>query len=144
MKEENTKGKQMKRKDVDEFEKLFGQLQGIYNEISALSKKSPNDAVNTFKLKFINQLLQDANFFLNYIYRPFSDFSQFNSDDVPQNSDVVFMLSQYIQCFEKFRADNVTIRHGSWYWAVTAEKGEKGDEQGLVYVRTTSPKGLRE
>ncbi|MEH2124811.1 hypothetical protein [Nostoc sp.] len=40
----------MKRKDVDEFEKLSGQLQGIYEEISVLSKKSPNNAVNKFKL----------------------------------------------------------------------------------------------
>jgi hypothetical protein len=36
--------------DVERLEKLIGQLQGIYAEIGALAKKSPNDAVNPFKL----------------------------------------------------------------------------------------------
>ena len=46
----------MKRVDVDNFEKLDGQLQSTYDEISLLSKKKPNDAVNKFKLKFVNTL----------------------------------------------------------------------------------------
>lgn len=134
----------MKRKDVDEFEKLSGQLQGIYEELSVLSKKSPNDAVNKFKLKFINQLLRGSNEFLGEKYRPFDDFSEFDSDDVPQNSDVVFMLSQYLQSFEKLRADSVVFRHGSWQWTINADKGETGDEHGLVYISTIRPKRLRE
>jgi hypothetical protein len=134
----------MKRKDVDEFEKLCGQLQSIYDEISNFSKKSPNDAVNTFKLKFVNKLLSQSNQFLGEKYRPFDEFSEFDSDDVPKNSDAVFMLAQYIQCFEKFRADSIVQRHGSWYWAVNAKDGEQGDEKGLVYIRTTVPKRLRD
>lgn len=51
----------MNRKDVDEFEKLSVQLQSIYDELSILSKKSPNDAVNKFKLNFINKLLNNSN-----------------------------------------------------------------------------------
>ena len=46
----------MKKQEIDTFEKLSGQLIGIYEEISLLSKKSPNDAVNKFKLKFINKI----------------------------------------------------------------------------------------
>jgi len=88
----------MKRVDVDKFEKLDGQLQSTYDEISLLSKKKPNDAVNKFKLKFVNTLLEQANDFLGQIYRPFSDFALFSEDDVPQNSDVAFILSQYMQC----------------------------------------------
>ncbi len=133
----------MKRKDVDEFEKLFGQLQGVYDELSVLSKKSPNDAVNTFKLKFVNQLLRNSNHFLGVTYRPFEDFSEFDSDDVPRNSDAIFMLAQYLQCFEKFRADSIIRRHGVWYWAIDAEEGEQGDKEGLVYIQTTTPKRLR-
>lgn len=49
----------MNRKDVDEFEKLSVQLQSIYDELSILSKESPNDAVNKFKLNFINKLLNN-------------------------------------------------------------------------------------
>ncbi|WP_292740858.1 hypothetical protein [Nostoc sp. JL31] len=94
----------MKRKDVDEFEKLSGQLQGIYEEISVLSKKSPNDAVNKFKLNFINQLLNGSNGFLEEKYRPFKEFSEFDTDDVPQNSDVVLMLSQYVAAMKQFKS----------------------------------------
>ncbi len=133
----------MKRKDVDKFEKLSGQLQGIYQELSILSKKYPNDAVNKFKLNFINQLLKNSNELLGDGYRPFPDFLEFDIDDVPQNSDVVFILSQYLQCFEKLRADNVVRHDGDWCWAVNADKDEEGDEFGLVYVKTTHPKFRR-
>ncbi len=36
-------------------------------------------------------------------------------DDMPFNSDLVFIFSQYIQCFEKLRVDNVIQIHGYWY-----------------------------
>ncbi|MEH2211262.1 hypothetical protein [Nostoc sp.] len=134
----------MKHKDVDEFEKLSGQVQSIYEELSVLSKKSPNDAVNKFKLNFINKLLNNSNEFLSEKYRPFEDFSEFDTDDIPQNSDVVLILSQYLQCFEKLRADNVEFQSGKWHWVVDAERDETGDELGKVYIRTTCPKRLRE
>ena len=56
----------MKKQDVDNFEKLSGQLISIYDEISLLSKKNPNDAVNKFKLKFINDLVKKSNDFFIY------------------------------------------------------------------------------
>lgn len=134
----------MKRADVDKFEKLAGQFMGTYDEMALLSKKSPTDAVNKFKLKFINTLLNRANEFLGDNYKPFEDFLEFNIDDVPQNSDIAFILSQYLQCFEKLRADNVVMKHGDWQWAIQAEKKGEGDEKGLIYIRTTKPKRLRE
>ena len=36
--------------EIESLEKLIGQLQGLHSEISLLAKKSPNDAVNSFKL----------------------------------------------------------------------------------------------
>ncbi|AFZ57345.1 hypothetical protein H6G54_25600 [Anabaena cylindrica FACHB-243] len=131
----------MKRKDVDEFEKISGQMQGFYDELSVLSKKSPNDGVNKFKLNFVNKLLNDSNEFLGEKYRPFEDF---DIDDVPINSDVVFILSQYLQCFEKLRADNVKYKSTNWYWVIDAEEHEPGDESGKVYIETIRPKRLRE
>lgn len=134
----------MKRQEVDIFEKLSGQIIGVYEEISLLSKKSPNDAVNKFKLKFINKIIFDSNVFLTKKYAPFDDFVSFDEDDVPQNSDVVFILSQYLQCFEKLKADNVTNRMGTWYWRLKGEKGDQVDEKGYMYFPTTKPKGLRD
>ena len=77
----------MNRNDVDTFEKLSVQLLGVYEEISLLSKKSPNDALNKFKLKFINKLLNQSNSFLTDKYKPFDDFELFEEEDMPQNSD---------------------------------------------------------
>ena len=134
----------MKRSELDAFEKLVGQLQSVYDELSVLSKKAPNDGVNKFKLGFLNTLLGGANGLLNESYRPFADFTQFDVDAVPQNSDVVFILAQYLQCFEKLRADNVVALHGSWYWKIDAGPGEKGDDNGKVLVKTTRPLRLRE
>ena len=134
----------MNRADVDVFEKLSGQVLSVYDEISLLSKKNPNDAINKFKLKLINKLLQESNVFLTQKYKPFEDFALFDEDDIPQNSDVVFILSQYLQCFEKCRADNVVVYHGIWQWRLVPEKGEKPTEDGMVYIRTTKPKNLKD
>jgi len=58
----------MNKAEVDRFEKLSGQLISVYEELSLLSKKNPNDAVNKFKLKFINKLLDQSNEFLSNKY----------------------------------------------------------------------------
>ncbi|MGH5435000.1 hypothetical protein ACRFHY_26620, partial [Klebsiella pneumoniae] len=70
----------MNRANVDTFEKISGQLLSIYEEISLLSKKSPNDAVNKFKLKFVNKLLSQSNDYLGEMYKPFDDFDSFDED----------------------------------------------------------------
>ncbi len=134
----------MKRNDVEEFEKLFGQLQGFYEELSILSKKAPNDAVNIFKLKFINKILKTSNNFLGKNYCPFDDFTEFDTDAVPQNSDMVFVLSQYLQSFENFRAGHVKPKYGGWYWIIEPEKGEKADEDGQIRIRTARPQRFKE
>jgi hypothetical protein len=134
----------MNRSSVDIFEKLSGQLISVYEEVSLLSKKSPTDAVNKFKLKFVNKLISESNEYLADKYKPFEDFNCFEEDDIPQNSDVVLILSQYLQCFEKLRADNVIIQQGAWYWRVQGEDDEKVDENGMVLIRTVKPKKLKD
>ena len=133
----------MNREELDHFEKLVGQMQSTYDEMSVLSRKSPKDAVNKFKLQFVNRLLRKSNEFLGRPYHPFDDFTEFDEDDMPLNSDVVFMISQYLQCFEKLRADNVVMRHGTWWWMLEPDEGESADDDGYVRVRTVAPKRLR-
>jgi hypothetical protein len=134
----------MNKTDVDIFEKLSGQLLSVYDEIALLSKKNPNDAVNKFKLKFVNKLINDSNTYLSEKYRPFDDFENFDEDDIPQNSDVVFILSQYIQCFEKLRSDNVVQLGIGWYWKVEGEDGDSVDENGMITIKTVKPKKLKD
>lgn len=112
----------MNRSQVDQFEKMVAQVTALHTEIGALAKKSPNDAVNQFKLKFINQVLQSANTLISHNYKPFTDFEQFDIDAVPTNSDVTFMLAQYMNCLEKMRSDNITQgRALKWFWLIDGE-----------------------
>lgn len=90
-----------KSSDIEKFYKIQGQLEALHEEIGILSKKKPDDAVNVFKLRFINQVLTEANSILDGEYIPFVGFSTFDEDTLPTNSDVVMILSQYLKCFER-------------------------------------------
>jgi len=118
------RGKAMKKDKIEKFEKLHIQIKDMYNELSILSKKSPDGAMNKFKLKFINQLIEESNQFLEEKYKPFDDFKKFEEDDIPFNSDVVLIVSQYIQCLEKFKYDNIKQKSGSWYWNLSDSQEE--------------------
>lgn len=125
----------MKRADVDVFEKLTVQLDGIYQELSILAKKTPNGAVNAFKLSLVNNILRQCNQLLGEKYKPFAEFETFSQDELPSSSDVTFIISQYIECAEKFRADHVR-REGAlgWTWRID-------DDDGPI-VNTSMPKKL--
>ena len=99
----------MNKKEVDNFEKYQTQLEGLLNEIGVLAKKSPNDGVNKFKLTFINEVINQANNILGDNYKPFDSFTEFDENELPSNSDVTFIISQYLNCFEKLRADNIYL-----------------------------------
>jgi hypothetical protein len=110
----------MKREEVELFIKIQSQFVEMSNEISSLSKKSPNDALNKFKLKFVNNLLGEANKILGEKYKPFDDFANFDENNIPTNSDVVMILSQYLSCLENLRADNITKEEygPDWFWLI--------------------------
>lgn len=113
------------QEDVEQLEKLTGQLQGMYAEISALAKKSPNDSVNAFKLKMINKVIELGNVVLGDKYKPFADFDSFDGDDAPTTSDITMVLAQYIEEAERFRSDNVmTNGMGRWFYIVNGELSE--------------------
>jgi hypothetical protein len=109
----------MNAKQVESFLKLQPQLQSAYDETSLLSKKKPTESFNEFKLKFINSILSRANDILGEEYKPFPDeFKLFDKDDMPNNSDVVFILSHYLTSLEKLRCDNITFSEGYYYWII--------------------------
>lgn len=98
------------RADVEKLEKTIGQLAATHREISLLSKKSPNDGVNSFKLKLINSVIEAANEFLGQAYSPIEGFELFDEDKLPSTSDVVFVVAQYLEEIERYRQDNV-VKH---------------------------------
>lgn len=127
----------MKTSEIKLFEKMHVQMQALHEEIGALSKKSPNDGVNKFKLKLINSLLMEANGLLEGEYKPLAGFDQFSEDDIPTNSDVTVVLAQYLNCLEKLRADNIQKEEFGirWYWVVSNK---------LTKIQTSPPRKLKE
>lgn len=99
------------QEDVEKLEKTIGQLKVIHREVSLLSKKSPSDAINPFKLKMINAVIQSANSVLGDEYMPIEEFEKFDDDDAPSTSDVVFVVAQYMEEIERFRTDNVVYQN---------------------------------
>lgn len=117
----------MTKQDLENFIKLNAQLEGLQTEIGALSKKSPNDALNIFKLGIVNQKLLMANKLLGTKYKPFNDFDKFDENFLPSNSDTTMVLSQYIICLEKFRSDNIKTDNaifGNWFWVLDGKLSE--------------------
>lgn len=126
----------MERADVDKLEKIMGQLEGLHREISALARKSPNDGLNKFKLKFVNLALANANEFLGSNYKPLDDFEQFDADELPTNSDVTFILVSYLEEIERMRADNIVFVYDEgWIYALSDSK---------EVIRTAPPKKIKE
>jgi hypothetical protein len=85
-------GLSMKRDAIDSFEKLVVQLDSLHAELTMLAKKSPKDAVNEFKLKFINTVLAQCNSLFGKENRPFAEFETFSMDALPSNSDVTLFF----------------------------------------------------
>jgi hypothetical protein len=125
----------MKQADIDQFERLQGQLESFHQELVVLVKKSPNDALNKFKLGLINSLLEKSNKLLGN-KKPFGDFDHFDEAAMPSNSDVLLIVSQYLSSFEKLRSDNIRMESGWWYWNV-----EDADWESARY-RTSPPRKI--
>jgi len=125
----------MKANDVDFFEKIKAQLQQLHNEVSALSKTKPDNPMNKFKLNVINEKLAEANTILTGEFKPFNDFAVFNVDELPTNSDVVMILSQYLDCLEAWRCANIHKVSISWYWKLE-DKQEIPTERPTRFRKT--------
>lgn len=96
----------MKPNVKDAVDTLISQLEGFYHEISILSKGKPDNALNLFKLKFINERLAESNGILTGEYAPLKNFTTFDETALPTNSDVAMVLSQYIARLKAWRWDH--------------------------------------
>jgi hypothetical protein len=104
-------------RQVEIFNFARPQLESLLQEIRELSKKKPDDAVNKFKLGFINEKLDEANEILGVDFKPLKTFERFDIDSLPSNSDVVLILSQYMGALERWRkAHTFQDDLFSWYW----------------------------
>jgi hypothetical protein len=92
-------------------------LQSMFAEFKELSKKKPDGAVNKSKIKVINRLLTKCREVLqSELSIDYLDLLE--EDDLPQNSDVVLMLSQYVAAMKKFHDDHYGFDGSEHKWFV--------------------------
>lgn len=127
-------GGTMEREDVEILESCIGKVDSFCKEIGVLSKKTPNDAVNKFKLKFINNTIKEANDILGDELKPFKDFSFFEDEAMPSNSDVVFILAQYAEALDLYRSKHIHMGRNGWVYNIDDGEGE---------IRTNPPSTVR-
>lgn len=110
--------------DVRDLEKLIVQLQGLHTEIGLLAKRSPNDGLNLFKLKLVNNILTKANSILIGHYKPLEDFSTFVEAALPTNSDVTMILTLYMEQAERYRSNNIDYDSGSYKYVIDGKASD--------------------
>lgn len=127
----------MNKSQVETFIKLKPQIESAYEEIGLLSKKKPTEQLNPFKLKFINNILSRANKILGEKYKPFpEEFNIFNEDEMPNNSDVIFILSHYLTSLEKLRCDNIEYSYDDhkWYWLINGKISDQRTDSPTINI----------
>ena len=105
-----------------EFDKMESQLDSICSEIDKLSKKKPDDTINSYKLNIINCLLGEINELFEKGDIPIEKFKLFDETELPSYSDIVLVFSQYLEKMDYFRFRNTFYKYPSQYWRLEDEE----------------------
>ena len=92
----------MKKEEIERYEELMSKLISIRNDISLLSSKKPSDQLNTFKIKYINDVLAKINDLIGKD-KPYNDFDVFDEVALPSNSDALMIINLYINGMYRFK-----------------------------------------
>lgn len=123
----------MTDEEVEQFRKMAAQLDALHQEATAASKKHPDKPVSKFKVELSNAVLEAAKQVLG-TSAPTLNFQRFDTDDLPTNSDLSFVVSQFVECAEKVKAQNIRRINGVWYWMISGSMSQ---------IAAVAPKGVR-
>ena len=87
----------------------------MFAEIQELAKKKPEATLNATKVKMINRLLTDVGLVLA-AESQMKYLDLLNDADLPQYSDVVLVLSQYVGAMDDFHNKYYRYRPGGTRW----------------------------
>lgn len=91
-----------KNEDIENYHLLKDFLEAQKKEFDLLSKKKSDGQLNLMKIKMVNRVLEPLNnLFQNEPSHNYLDI--LNEDDLPTNSDVVLLISQYKTAIHSFR-----------------------------------------
>ena len=84
-----------------QYDVLMPMLSAMFGEFKELSKKKPDGALNKKKVEIVNRLLKNVLLILeDEPSQPYLDL--LDEDDLPLNSDVLLVLSQFMAAMETF------------------------------------------
>jgi hypothetical protein len=90
------------REKASNHDALAPLLNAMYLEFKGLVSKKPDGVISKNKIAIVNRLLKDILTILEgEPNRPYLDLM--NEDDLPQNSDVALVLSQYRAAMDQFK-----------------------------------------
>lgn len=92
------------QKEIDLFEMIYPMIDSMTKEVKALSAKKPSDVLNVFKIRMINRLITTARELLKN-QNSLSYLDVLDEETLPQNSDVVLILTQYIEALNHFKEE---------------------------------------
>lgn len=88
---------------VAQYKALVPLLEAMFREFRELAKKKPDGALNKRKVAMVNRLLKDLLVIVEEEpNRPYLDL--LDEEDLPQNSDVLLILSQFDAALKAFHA----------------------------------------
>ena len=89
-------------KNIEDYSLLKDMLRAQKQEFDLLSKKKSDGTLNKMKIKMVNRVLEPLNELLkNEPSHKFLDV--LNEDEMPTNSDVVLIISQYEEALQNFK-----------------------------------------
>jgi len=89
-------------KNIEDYSLLKDMLHAQRQEFGLLSKKKSDGPLNKMKIKIVNRVLEPLNELLkNEPSHKFLDV--LNEDEMPTNSDIVLIVSQYEEALQKFK-----------------------------------------
>lgn len=85
------------------YDRLVPMLEAAHHEMTELSKKKQDGVVNTLKIKMLNRLLGELSKVIEK--DPSHTFVDMLDEEIlPQNSDVVLVLSQWQAALKQYKA----------------------------------------
>ena len=100
---------------VKKYTMIFPMLESMRDEMKVLSSKKQDGVLNSLKVKMLNRVIGTARELL--VSEPTLEYlEELDEDMLPQNSDVVLILCQYIEALSQLRSKNQVYVNYNWVW----------------------------
>lgn len=110
---------------ADLYEVTMPLLKAMHAEFKEISKKKPDAAVSKMKCSVVNRLLRSCRDVLA-AEKSLEFLDLIDEDDVPQNSDLTLMLSQYVAAMQQYHGMHTDYKSD---WILEGEDDEDDEDE---------------